>query len=431
MKHRDVFTNHQLFPVDLSDYLPGSQGWCILYSPLAHDFVKVETSQLDALEKQLSGKGRFDNNDLQQRLIEHRVTTKDNYVSSPDEVYAMTLLPNNICNFSCSYCYAAKGHGNNELSEDTLRTVIDFFVNASRVKRKDLHISIGGGGEPMLSWDKFKFAVEYSNLLAKKQGLEIHYSYASNGSILNEDIVNTIKKYNIKANISFDILEDVQNAQRKNYKKVCETLDVLLANDIIPTINAVITPLNVTKQSEMVEEIHQRFPKLKRLTFDDVIDKQLFDSTEKLSRFYDDYTTHFYQARTLGKTYGINVNSIKYHELSTIKSRACGGGFDVTPQGTLSVCFLVSSPKEPLYNDLVYGRITEGGVEFDREKFKSLVESSANQREQCRDCFLRWHCGGGCLYNIRTFTPEQMDLLCHIKRRFALVGLMTMNHEDN
>ena len=430
MKHHDVFTGRQLFPINKSEYLEGNDGQFIIYSPLAHDYVEVEEAEMYALKKQLEEKGRFDDNNLQQRLIAGCVTPPDNYVSSPDEAYAMTILPNNICNFSCSYCYAAKGHGQDELSYDTLKTVIDFFVDASRTQRKDLYLSIGGGGEPMISWDKFKYAVEYSDNLAQKQGLKIHYSYASNGSIINEDIISTIKKYNIKANISFDVLEDVQNAQRKNYRKVCETLDLLLGNDIFPTVNAVITPLNVARQCEMVEEVHQRFPQLKRLTFDDVIDSQLFETPDELSQFYDTYTEHFYQARALGKTYGIDVNSIKYHELDTLKSRACGGGFDVTPQGTLSVCFLVSSPKEPLYDTFVYGKITDEGVVYDRDKFKNLVEGSANQREQCRNCFIRWHCGGGCLYNTQSFSKEQMDVLCHFQRRFSLIGLLNKKNEN-
>lgn len=431
MKHRDVFTSRQLFPIDKSKYLEGSEGQFIIYSPLAHDMVEVDEAQMNALEKQLVETGRLDDDNLQQKLMASCVTPPSNYVSSPDEVYAMTLLPNNICNFSCSYCYAAKGHGHDELSYDTLKTAIDFFVDASRIQRKDLYLSFGGGGEPMISWDKFKYAVEYSDSLAQKQGLEIHYSYASNGSIISEDIISTIKKYRIKANISFDILEDVQNAQRKNYRKVCETLDLLLDNDILPTINAVITPLNVSRQCEMVEEVKHRFPKLKRLTFDDVIDSHLFDSTDELSRFYDTYTEHFYKARTLGKTYGIDVNSIKYHNLDTLKSRACGGGFDVTPQGTLSVCFLVSSPKEPQYDTFVYGKITKEGVVYDRDKFKNLVESSANQREQCRNCFIRWHCGGGCLYNIQSFSKEQMDVLCDFQRRFSLIGLINKKNEND
>lgn len=428
MRHHDVFTSLQLFPIDKSEYLEGSRGQFIIYSPLAHDWVEVGASEMEAMEKQLAEKGRFDDNTLQQRLITRQATPSTNHVTSPDEVYAMTLLPNNICNFSCSYCYAAKGHGHDELSYDALKTVIDFFVDASRVNCKDLHLSFGGGGEPMISWDKFKYAVEYSNQLAQQQGLAIHYSYASNGSIISEDIINTIKNYKIKANISFDILEDVQNAQRKNYRKVCETLDLLLENDIFPTINSVITPLNVARQCEMVEEVHQRFPRLKRLTFDEVVDRQLFDDTEASRRFYDAYTENFYRARSLGKTYGINVNSIKYHELGMLKTRACAGGFDVTPQGTLSVCFLVSSPKEALYEDFIYGRITEGKVLFDRDKFRNLVENSANQREQCRDCFMRWHCGGGCLYKTKTYSDEQMEVLCHFKRRYSLIGLLSQNH---
>lgn len=138
-----------------------------------------------------------------------------------------------------------------------------------------------------------KFVLQYADELANSQDFIIHYSFASNGSIINGDMIDSIKKYHIKTNISFDILEDIQNVQRKHYNKVCKTLDLLLEHDIYPTINSVITPLNVGRQEEMVMEIYRRFPKLKRLSFDYVVDAKLYDTVDGLQAFYDEYTQHF------------------------------------------------------------------------------------------------------------------------------------------
>lgn len=425
MKDSDAFSSRELFPIDKSEYLDNSDGRFLLYSPLAGEIFEFSREEIEDLERQLEKNGRFDDAELQKKLLDSRKTPSKNHVSSPDEVYAMTVLPNNICNFSCSYCYASKGHGHDELSDDTLKTVVNFFVNASRIKeRKDLFISFGGGGEPMISWPKVKNVIEYSHNLAEKQHLTIHYSYASNGSIINGEIIETVKKYNIKTNISFDILKDIQNIQRKYYNKVCQTLDLMLENNITPTINSVITPLNVERQCEMVEEIHNRFPGLKRLSFDYVVDGQLFNDSEKLKQFYQKYTDNFYKAQQLGKSYGISVSSIKYHNLELLKSRACAGGFDLTPNGTLSMCFFVSSPEEPLYNEFVYGEVRDGKVSFDSGKFKKLIEDSSNERANCRHCFVRWHCGGGCLYHANSYSKGQLDIMCDFQRRFSLIGLL-------
>lgn len=424
MKHTDVFTDFQLFPIEKSRYLDKDDAGFVLYSPLAHDFIEVDDIQLNELRRQLKDNGCFQDANLQQRLLDLRKTPETNHVTTPDKAYAMTVLPNNICNFSCSYCYAAKGRGKEELSIDTLKTVLDFFVDPQRISRRDLYITFGGGGEPMISWDKVKFCVEYADHLAQKYGFTIVYSYVTNGSIVSDDILATVKKHNIKVSVSFDILQDIQNRQRGNYQKVCDTLNVYLAHGITPSVNAVITPVNADRQREMVEELHRKFPKIKKISFDFVVDGDLFDKPEQLEDFMTKYILGFYDAQSLSDSYGMRLTSLKYQNLQKLKTRACAGGFDLTPLGTLSLCFMVSSPAERQYNELIYGKVEDGKVTFNRDKFKTLIERSLSERDRCDDCFIRWHCGGGCLYNMLTYSKEQMEVMCEADRRFSLIGIM-------
>lgn len=43
----------------------------------------------------------------------------------------------------------------------------------------------------------------------------------------------------------------------------------------------------------MVEQVHQRFPKLRRLSFDYVVDANLYALPEQLMSFYDAYIDNF------------------------------------------------------------------------------------------------------------------------------------------
>lgn len=430
MEDLDFFYQKDLFPVRVADFVPYARSSFVIYSPLAHSLISVDEKDFLHLKEELETTGHFSDREIR-RLIDEKEEPVPNYVNNPNEVYALTILPNNICNFSCSYCYAAKGHGYDEIDENTLRTVLDFFIDARRTQRRHLYISFGGGGEPLLSWDKVKQVLLYAEELARSQGFMMHYSFASNGSVMNDDIIDAIGRYNIKVNISFDILKDIQNLQRKHYDKVCRTLDILLDRDIIPTINSVITPLNVTRQEEMVKEIHHRFPKLKRLSFDYVVDASLCQTSEELRSFYDNYTEHFFRAKEIGKGLGVCVSSIKYHNLEQIKMRACAGGFDLTPQGTLSMCFFVSSPKEILYNDFIYGHIEGKKVVFDTEKFRELVNASDNKQEKCHQCFLKWHCAGGCLYHTKSYSKEMLEIMCRFQQKFSLVALLNEMTEQN
>lgn len=422
--NKTIFHNKNLFPIATDHYLSGFEYEYLLYSPLSKSFIFASEDDIEHLNEELL-KGELSNKDIQSQLIDEAIAPKGNYAQNPSEVFALTILPNNICNFSCSYCYAAKGHSNDILSIKKLKNALDFFIDPNRISRKDLYISFGGGGEPFISWSLVKYAIEYGSDLAEKYGFKLNFSFASNGSIINDEIVETIKKYKVKANISFDVLEEIQNLQRKNYKQVCNTLDILLANEIYPTINSVITPANVVLQEKMVEHIHLRFPKLRRLSFDSVVDGGLFDKPDQLKKFYDQYIIHFFKAQELGKKYDISVSCIKHHNLELIKTRACAGGFDLTPEGKISMCFFISSPKEKLYNDFIYGEVTEKSVRFDESKFKRLISYNANENERCKSCFIKWHCGGGCLYHSKAYSKDMLDVMCDFQRKFSFISLLT------
>ena len=315
----NILYRYELYPVPLADYYSEFGYRWMLYSPLAQSFAFVTSEEKQQIEQQLVETGRIQQDDLYEQLIGQQESQPHNYVDNPNDVYAITILPNNICNFSCSYCYAAKGHAKDQLDIETIKTVLDFFIDPDRLSRRNLYISFGGGGEPLLSWELLKYTLNYSDELARRHQFTIHYSFASNGSVMNQEIIDAIHKYNIKTNISFDVLPEIQAMQRKNYSLVCSTLDTLLSHEIYPTINAVITPANVDKQVQMVEHLHQKFPLLRRVSFDYVVDGGLYADSDALRRFYEDYTKNFFQARRLGKQYGLEVSSIKYHNTEQLK----------------------------------------------------------------------------------------------------------------
>jgi radical SAM protein with 4Fe4S-binding SPASM domain len=420
-----VFIERNLFPIETSNYLSGFEADYLLYSPLSKSFIFAGKDKLELLQEELISDGKVKDEDIQSQLIDTAIIPEESYAHTPQEIFALTILPNNICNFSCSYCYAAQGHSKDTLSKEKLKCTLDFFIDPERISRRDLYISFGGGGEPFISWDIVKYAIEYGSSLAEKHGFKLNFSFASNGSIINDEIVESIKKYRIKANISFDILEEIQNLQRKNYLQVCETLHILLDNEIYPTVNSVITPANVALQEQMVEHAHNCFPKLKRLSFDSVVDGNLFDKPVQLNAFYDKYIRHFFTAQELGEKYDITVSCIKHRNLELIKTRACAGGFDLTPNGKFSMCFFVSSPKEKLYNRFIYGEVTDNALQFDEDKFKELVAYNAENNERCRSCFIKWHCGGGCLYHSKAYSQEMLDVMCDFQRKFSFISLLT------
>ena len=76
-------------------------------------------------------------------------------VTIPDirKTSKLSILPNHICNFSCSYCYSAAGRSTTRMSWEKMRSALDFFIDENRIAPQPLSIFISGGGEPLLSWD--------------------------------------------------------------------------------------------------------------------------------------------------------------------------------------------------------------------------------------------------------------------------------------
>ena len=132
-----------------------------------------------------------------------------------------------------------------------------------------------------------------------------------------------------------------------------------------------------------------------------------------------DYTDGFFKARKLGKFFNIDVNCIILRSLDQLRDRTCPGGITVTPQGTISSCFFVSSPREKLYDEFIYGKVDENGqLDFDTAIFNKNQGDSLAGKKRCTDCFAKWHCGGGCHYQNCIYSKELQDVLCDNTRGF-------------
>jgi sulfatase maturation enzyme AslB (radical SAM superfamily) len=122
----------------------------LLYSPIARKAVWVDndTAQKIKMGLPLSEQAQGIIDELIDFIPLKKQTQK---VKQVEDYPLLTVLPNQKCNLSCSYCYSAKGRSNIELDRQKLKNAIDFFID-SKKEDKALAISYMGGGEPMLSW---------------------------------------------------------------------------------------------------------------------------------------------------------------------------------------------------------------------------------------------------------------------------------------
>jgi uncharacterized protein len=156
------------------------------------------------------------------------------------------------CNFDCSYCYEPRGKQRLEFS--ALVKAIDFF---HPFFAENCVISFYGG-EPLLAYDTLKRAVEYISSLSNTRNINIRFSLTTNGSFLDEKILEFLDEYRFFLTLSFD--GPAQDFQRKK-----GTFDFLMS--LIPRIlarprisletNSVFSPETIGYLSESVQSIIQ------------------------------------------------------------------------------------------------------------------------------------------------------------------------------
>lgn len=333
----------------------------------------------------------------------------------------MMWLPNNRCNFRCNYCYSAFGRNGEEISLSKLKTSIDYFLNSERCRGEKVTISILGGGEPLLSWNLIKEALDYAYSLAKEQGFSLPVSLVTNGSILNDEILEYLQQHKISVSVSFDILPDVQNKQRGHYNLVVENVRRMVESGLDIAFNTVITEANVDRMKEMILSMTQVTPGVKKVSFKSLITDSLFTDAEQRHDYYKRFVDGFYDALDFAIQYGIWLTSPYYNNALCVSDRFCPGKFVVTSQGDISICHCVGSTKDKLYEKFVFGRIDEGKVKIDDIKLSTILAHDSRRNERCRTCIAHWHCAGGCYADNCTVgetDTESQDAYCESMRYF-------------
>jgi radical SAM protein with 4Fe4S-binding SPASM domain len=365
-----------------------------------------------------------DNPNMQNVINELQLFTplkeQKNKVRQPEDYPLLTVLPNRKCNLRCIYCYSAAGRNSEELDINVLKRTIDFFICSKPDGfDKPLSVSFMGGGEPLLSWNIVKQGIVYARDTADKRHLSIDFTVITNGTLLNDDMLDFFCKNKVNVSVSFEIIEEIQNLQRGNCSTVVKHLKCLIDKGIIPQINATVTPANVERQVEMIEIIESRFPTITNMMFEPVIASELFAGELEMSLFYERYTANFISALQRFRQNGKSLTSFPYLRTVFPVERSCTGELCLAPNGDIVCCYCITSPSDTYYNQVVYGKVKESGIEFDRKKFDTLLADNVYMRTECADCEVKWNCGGGCLYHRFQYKNTFDSVVCDFIREFV------------
>ena len=137
---------------------------------------------------------------------------------SGDVVKALCLHVAHTCNLNCSYCFASQGkyHGDRALmSLEVGKRSLDFLIENSG-SRHNLEVDFFGG-EPLMNFDVVKALVAYARSIEKEKGKNFRFTLTTNGVLIDEDVIEFANRECHNVVLSLDGRKEIHDRHRVDY----------------------------------------------------------------------------------------------------------------------------------------------------------------------------------------------------------------------
>ncbi|MCL2150745.1 MAG: radical SAM protein [Coriobacteriia bacterium] len=157
-----------------------------------------------------------------------------------DQRSLLVLWPTGRCNLECRYCYAA-----GVSSQD-----MDLATACQAIDRMEGPLSIQfAGGEPLLNIGLVEAACAY----AAARHDDVLFSIQTNGSLIDRQAIEVIKRYRIAIGVSLDGRPETNEHLRGDTFEVIKGINSLYAAGLAININAVVSNYNALRLTELVD----------------------------------------------------------------------------------------------------------------------------------------------------------------------------------
>lgn len=324
-------------------------------------------------------------------------------------VKALCLHVAHTCNLNCSYCFASQGkyHGDRALmSFEVGKQALDFLI-ANSGTRRNLEVDFFGG-EPLMNFDVVKQLVAYARGLEKEHNKHFRFTLTTNGVLIDDDVIDFANREMSNVVLSLDGRKEIHDRFRvdfagngswdrivpkfqklvkaregKNYymrgtfthanpdflKDIQQMLDLGFTElSMEPVVCAPDDPSALTQEDLPI--VMEQYEKL----------AQLMLQRDKEGRHFTFY--HYMIDLTGGPCI--------YKRIS-----GCGSGTEymaVTPWGDLYPCHQFVGEEKFKLGDIWNG---VDNLQIQQE----FANCNVYAHPECRDCWARLYCSGGCAAN--------------------------------
>ena len=324
-------------------------------------------------------------------------------------VKALCMHIAHTCNLNCSYCFASQGkyHGDRAMmSFEVGKQAFDFLI-ANSGTRRNLEVDFFGG-EPLMNFDVVKELVAYARSIEKDHGKNFRFTLTTNGVLIDDDVIDFANKEMSNVVLSLDGRKEVHDRFRVDYNgkgswdKIVPKFQKLVEAREGKNyyMRGTFTHHNPDFLEDIKEMLSLGFKELSMepvvcaaddpsaLTDEDlpVVMKQYEDLAELMLRKHkegDGFTFYHYMIDLKG-------GPCIYKRIS-----GCGSGTEymaVTPWGDLYPCHQFVGEEKYRLGDVWKG-VTNTAVQ------NEFAECNVYTREECRKCWARLYCSGGCAAN--------------------------------
>ena len=331
----------------------------------------------------------------------------------------MVLNVTNKCNLACTYCYeygedrivdTANGKKPKFMTEATAREAVDFMLQEAGASPR-AHLTFFGG-ETLLNFPVVKATVAYARQRAAETGKRVDFGLTTNATLLRPEIVEFLIENEVGVTISIDGPKEMQDRFRVfhdgsgSYEAVMPKIRDLLRKHRGRPIGARVT---LTKQTLDIRRIYRHLTE--EIGFAEVgfapvttaggrdyaIEDEGFDHL--LAQFRD-LAQDFLEAALQNRHHGFSNVKETVEEIHKGVSKAypCGAGLGlmgVATDGDVSLCHRFAG------SDAHRLGTVRDGVDRDAQR-QFLERHHLDDKTDCRTCWARPLCAGGCYHEAHT-----------------------------
>ena len=133
-------------------------------------------------------------------------------------VKALCLHVAHTCNLNCSYCFASQGkyHGERAMmSFEVGKRALDFLIENSGT-RKNLEVDFFGG-EPLMNFQVVKDLVAYARSIEQEKGKRFRFTLTTNGVLVDDEVIQWANKECSNVVLSLDGRKEIHDRFRVDY----------------------------------------------------------------------------------------------------------------------------------------------------------------------------------------------------------------------